>query len=128
MLKKYKNNANKAWFSFDFIKILIFLVKESFKNLYKNFISINLVDKIKAWKTQAMSFEILRWNSSVFLKENSACIYKNKKPYFSIGNLFALVTLRRLERLTHSLEGCCSIQLSYRAVPKYIIVIEPKKQ
>ena len=36
-----------------------------------------------------------------------------KKPTLGVGiNLMA--RLRRLERLTHSLEGCCSIQLSYK--------------
>ena len=34
---------------------------------------------------------------------------------------------RRLERLTHSLEGCCSIQLSYERVPANTIVILPSQ-
>ena len=31
-----------------------------------------------------------------------------------------MARLRRLERLTHSLEGCCSIQLSYKRSEYYI--------
>ena len=43
-------------------------------------------------------------------------IYKftmNKKPHLC-GAFIIYVPRNRFERLTHSLEGCCSIQLSYR--------------
>ena len=45
--------------------------------------------------------------------------YENSVKYlyaiFIGGNLNKCVTPARLERATHSLEGCCSIQLSYGA-------------
>ena len=44
-------------------------------------------------------------------------LYKN--PYFAIGDLWLLARPRRFERLTHSLEGCCSIQVSYGRMLDY---------
>ncbi len=50
---------------------------------------------------------LLMWIRS----ESRSPLYKN--PYFAIGDLWLLARPRRFERLTHSLEGCCSIQVSY---------------
>ena len=38
---------------------------------------------------------------------------ENKKELNYTNSLIILVIPERLERSTHSLEGCCSIQLSY---------------
>ena len=46
---------------------------------------------------------------------------KEKPSNFLLGN-FLMARLRRLERLTHSLEGCCSIQLSYKRMSAIIIL------
>ena len=45
---------------------------------------------------------------------------KEKQPMRTV--FFLMARLRRLERLTHSLEGCCSIQLSYKRMSAIIIL------
>ena len=40
----------------------------------------------------------------------------HKKKGQPTANLFLMAILERFERPTHSLEGCCSIQLSYRTM------------
>ena len=41
---------------------------------------------------------------------------RNKKELDIFNSLFVLVIPGRFERPTHSLEGCCSIQLSYGTI------------
>ena len=57
-------------------------------------------------RTNIVHFETLAWYQNV--------IYKMARP-------------KRLERLTHSLEGCCSIQLSYGRTRKHNIKLNALK-
>jgi hypothetical protein len=47
----------------------------------------------------------------LYYKKSVKCLY----AFFIGRNLNKCVTPARFERATHSLEGCCSIQLSYGA-------------